>query len=644
MIDALYAASQAGVPIDLIVRGICCLRPGVPGLSETIRVRSIVGEFLEHSRIYRFGADPVEAEYLIGSADLMPRNLDRRVEAVVPVDDLRLRARLAEVLDVALADDVLAWELVADGTWSRDPAAERVDTQRGSGSSPSPARARPEARPCWSASSSSHPGPSFELPDLDDPPGACTPTRPITTKLVAVYYDTADFRLARAGASLRYRNDEGWTVKLPVAQRRRPLPHRAARPRRGRRAARGSARPRAGAGAQRTRAAHRPPQHVRKTVNIRDASGRRRSPKSSTTRCRCSTASAWRHGSASSRSSSPRTPTTRSRPCSGQLLQKAGAGRPDPVPKIVRAIGPARARSARRRTTPQARLRVHRPRSGARPRSPRRSRRLIVNDPGVRLGDDTESVHQARVATRRLRSDLRTFRERRRRGVERADPRRAEMAGANARRGARHRSAARAGSKRASTSSRMPTCDGARRPARHAARASAPRPASGCSSPCAPSATSRCSTASSRRRATSRRRPRPTPSTISSSSGSCAARGGSCGARSTRSTTNRPTRSCTRCGSAAKRAGTRPKRSLPRGHARQAFAKRIADLQDMLGEHQDAVVAERVAARAARAGRRTSCSSPASCAATERAASRTLARQWPAVWRRARRKKLRQWM
>ena len=130
IIDALYAASSAGVSIDLIVRGICCLRPGVPGMSENIRVRSIVGRFLEHSRIYRFGADPDTAEYLIGSADLMPRNLDRRVEAVTPVVAPPLRARLDEILATNLADDVLAWSLGADGTWEKVPTVVGVDTHR----------------------------------------------------------------------------------------------------------------------------------------------------------------------------------------------------------------------------------------------------------------------------------------------------------------------------------------------------------------------------------------------------------------------------------------------------------------------------------------------------------------------------------
>jgi polyphosphate kinase len=130
LIDALYEASQAGTPIELVVRGICCLRPQVPGLSETIRVRSIVGRFLEHSRVYRFGPDTSSAEYLIGSADLMPRNLDQRVEALVPVTEAGLRARLDEILAINLADDTLAWELASDGTWHRVPTAEGVDTHR----------------------------------------------------------------------------------------------------------------------------------------------------------------------------------------------------------------------------------------------------------------------------------------------------------------------------------------------------------------------------------------------------------------------------------------------------------------------------------------------------------------------------------
>ena len=118
IIDALYDASAAATEIDLIVRGICCLRPGVEGLSERIRVRSIVGRFLEHSRIFRFGSDERGATYYIGSADLMPRNLDGRVECVAPVTDPALMLRLDEILSVNLADDVLAWELGPEG-WSK---------------------------------------------------------------------------------------------------------------------------------------------------------------------------------------------------------------------------------------------------------------------------------------------------------------------------------------------------------------------------------------------------------------------------------------------------------------------------------------------------------------------------------------------
>ena len=113
-IRALYEASQAGVRVDLNVRGICCLRPGVPGVSENIRVVSIVGRFLEHSRIYTFQRGD-ETRVLIGSADLMPRNLDSRVELVAPVEDPELRAEMLDVLERCFADNANAWELDSDG-------------------------------------------------------------------------------------------------------------------------------------------------------------------------------------------------------------------------------------------------------------------------------------------------------------------------------------------------------------------------------------------------------------------------------------------------------------------------------------------------------------------------------------------------
>ena len=130
VIDALYRASQAGVPIDLIIRGICCLRPGVPGLSESIHVRSIVGRFLEHSRILRFGgAAGRPATYYIGSADLRRRNLDRRVEAMIPVADPDAVGRLEEILTLNLADDVQSWALSPDGSWNRIPTVFGTSTQ-----------------------------------------------------------------------------------------------------------------------------------------------------------------------------------------------------------------------------------------------------------------------------------------------------------------------------------------------------------------------------------------------------------------------------------------------------------------------------------------------------------------------------------
>ncbi len=118
IIDALYDASAAGVEIDICARSICMMRPGVPGLSSTVRVRSILGRFLEHSRIYWFEAGD-ETSVWIGSADLMQRNLDRRIEVLMPVDAGRSRQELGAILDSVFADNTNSWELAADGTWSR---------------------------------------------------------------------------------------------------------------------------------------------------------------------------------------------------------------------------------------------------------------------------------------------------------------------------------------------------------------------------------------------------------------------------------------------------------------------------------------------------------------------------------------------
>ncbi len=144
-IQALYRASQAGVPVELNIRGICCLRPGVPGVSENIRVISIVGRFLEHSRIYSFEREDDATAY-IGSADLMPRNLDTRVELLAPVRDEGLRADLEDTLDRCFEDNVNTWELGEDGTWTRRPTdGEPRSVQRELMAGPR--GARPRGRP-----------------------------------------------------------------------------------------------------------------------------------------------------------------------------------------------------------------------------------------------------------------------------------------------------------------------------------------------------------------------------------------------------------------------------------------------------------------------------------------------------------------
>ena len=123
LIAALYEASREGVDVDLVVRGICCLRPGLPGVSERIQVVSVVGRFLEHSRAFCFenGGAP---EVFIGSADWMPRNLDRRIEAVTPLADAAHRHAVLQVLELMWKDNLQAWDLNADGTYTRRTPGE----------------------------------------------------------------------------------------------------------------------------------------------------------------------------------------------------------------------------------------------------------------------------------------------------------------------------------------------------------------------------------------------------------------------------------------------------------------------------------------------------------------------------------------
>jgi polyphosphate kinase len=144
LIDELYAASRAGAHVELVVRGICSLRPGVKGMSGTIRVRSVLGRFLEHSRVFGFERGN-RSSWFIGSADLMPRNLDSRLEVVVPVTDTRLRQRLGSVFDTLMDDTEQAWELQPDGRWNR-AKAKKDGPKAGAQNALMRAAARPQRR------------------------------------------------------------------------------------------------------------------------------------------------------------------------------------------------------------------------------------------------------------------------------------------------------------------------------------------------------------------------------------------------------------------------------------------------------------------------------------------------------------------
>ena len=146
VIDALYRASQAGVRVEVVVRGICALRPGVPGYSENIVVRSILGRFLEHSRIIHFRAID---EFWIGSADMMHRNLDRRVEVMAEVKDPRLKAQLDEMFESTMNPETRCWELGADGSWTASPQEGQTRARSSGvadGTPPAPLKSGPAVR------------------------------------------------------------------------------------------------------------------------------------------------------------------------------------------------------------------------------------------------------------------------------------------------------------------------------------------------------------------------------------------------------------------------------------------------------------------------------------------------------------------
>ena len=614
-----------------------------PGLSENIRVRSLVGRYLEHSRVYRFGAEPETAEYLIGSADLMPRNLDRRVEALTPVTDPRLRARLAEMLELDLTDDVLAWELDADGTWRKIPTTRgHLDASRAAG-----ARHRASAHvltgrdvgptPTTSASSSSPRRPTSDVSAAGRLRRRRDGRRPRTKHLHATYYDTADLRLARAGRACATASDDGWTVKLPGERRRRARAHRAARRRR--------------AGDPPADAVDLVHALLRAAPLERRRAPRHRAPprRAARRRGRARRRGGRRRGDGADDGGAP-TPLPRGRggvrrrrrpqvvALDRDRLRDAGAGAPEHLSKIVRALGPRALDAARPRAADSSTSR----------RPPPRSLRAAISAPlrgCSRTIPACASAATPRTCTRRASHPPHALRPPHVPPVARprwddVAPRRAEVAGRPARRGARRRRAARAA--RAAGRSELADVDrAAGERLLDILRAERERHATSCSPGCAPSATSPCSNASLAGVALGAAVGRAATTSSSSSATWSPSRGRSSATRSTTSTTTRPTTSCTRCASGPSAPATPPKRSRPRS---ARGAKRFA------GGRRAPGGARRAPGRGRRRGvaaRRTCRADDGGAAfvagqlvAVEAAAADESRAEWPEAWKRARHKSL----
>ena len=215
-----------------MIRGICCLRAGVPGLSENIRVRSILGRYLEHSRIYRFAHGDVDDEplYLIGSADLMPRNLDRRVEVLVPIEHPKHRDWLDQVIDFPLADDIVRWELQPDDTLGavRPGRRVRARTPR-SGSTAGSSSARPQSASADRRRSAAH-SPARRLVvhrPFTDARGCASPALPTVRAGAAIHSSQTRLQSTRTElhsvntSTLRRRAFAGGARRRPRARRMR---------------------------------------------------------------------------------------------------------------------------------------------------------------------------------------------------------------------------------------------------------------------------------------------------------------------------------------------------------------------------------------------------------------------------------------